>query len=184
MTHITYEQAEPMSCGAASLMVAAAELGVEGDVGISDRTETTFEVSAFMEGLIYDVTSSHADELESPSMPDGIAVAAQRLGLEVSVSMSGCLVPRYLSRQYPNVERRLGELGVTVSRGTPTLDADERMLVLVHAISVGLHYVLYRPDRSYMDPATGRNHNGTLWGMSQGPHRRYIDTGVYIVLRK
>jgi hypothetical protein len=116
------------------------------------------------------------------SMPDGIARAASSLGLDVDVHMSGFMVPRLLEWKYPAVRTSLEEQNVNIQSGSPTLEDNQRMLVAVAIGPIGLHWVLYRPDATYMDPAYGQNYSGSLWGMGQLGVLRYVDTGVYVVV--
>lgn len=175
----TVQQVTGLSCGGACLQVAAIELGVDtmGDIA----PEMPLTLSNSCQRGIYNVT---AGAREAYSMPDGLARAAQQLGLRTEVYMSGCMVPRLLEWRYPGVRRALRDLDTPVRTGTPVLANNERMLVAVGIGLLGLHWVLYRPDRSYMDPAYNRNYNGSLWGMGQLGVLRYIDVGVYVVVRR
>ncbi len=186
MPNEAFKQFSGLSCGAACLMVAAKELGVTHLPNLAGDRENTdswmgqqLTLSNGCERAIYTVTANGADAY---SMPDGIALAAQYLGMDVSVSMSGCIVPKALQWKYPGVRDRLEGLGVEIENGTPALAENQRMLVAVAVGILGLHWVLYRPDASYMDPAYGSNHNGTLWGMGQLGVLRYADTGIYVVV--
>jgi hypothetical protein len=165
-------------------MVAAYELGVRRLPEIPPYWfDQDFVVSNAMESAIYVITCRNGVGFSEYSMPDGIARAAQGLGLGVTAYMSGCLVPPLLRRAYPQVFDALGDLNVEIEQGTPALEDDQRMLVVVSVGGLGLHYVLYRPDGTYMDPAYGNNHAGTLWGMGQlGGLLRYVDTGIYLVI--
>jgi hypothetical protein len=165
-------------------MVAADELGV---THLANQPPYWFgqplNVDNSTESAIYAITCNSGLRFDDYSMPDGIARAAQMLGLDVTVYMSGCVMPAVLRKGYPAVMGELARLNVPVEQGTPTLDENERMLVVVNVGLIGgLHYVLYRPDRTYMDPAYGMNHQGSLWGMGQMYVFRYIDTGIYIVV--
>ncbi|QHQ35329.1 hypothetical protein [Algicella marina] len=187
MPNLTFQQFTGLSCGAACLLVAAKELGIAQmpDMTGSGVPNTgmwigqPLELSNGCERAIYAVTANGVDTY---SMPDGIARAGQMLGLDVSVSMSGCVVPKVLEWKYPNVRDQLDELGVEILSGTPALAENERMLVAVGIGGLGLHWVLYRSDGTYMDPAYARNYTCSLWGMGQLGVLRYIDTGIYVVV--
>lgn len=175
----TVQQVTGLSCGGACLQVAAIELGVDTMGEIAPEMPLTLS-DACQRG-IYNITAAGR---EGYSMPDGLARAAQQLGLGVDVYMSGCMVPRLLSWKYPAVRQALDGLNTPVHTGTPVLAQNERMLVAVGIGVLALHWVLYRPDRTYMDPAYNRNYNCSLWGMGQLGALRYIDVGVYMVVSR
>lgn len=182
MPNHTMQQFTALSCGAACLLVAAVELGVT--VMPDDPPHLLKQplvLSNACEQAIYRLTAAGQGGY---SMPDGVALAARKLGLEVSVHMSGYLVPRLLEWKYPHVRTALGRLNVDIRSGTPVLDEHQRMLVAVGIGLLGLHWVLYRPDATYMDPAYDRNYTCSLWGMGQLGVLRYIDTGVYVVVER
>lgn len=185
LKNYTYKQQHRYSCGAACLMVAAKELGVTNLPNIPDNPfwfGETLKVNTQTENSIYAVTCKNHTGFSEYSMPDGIATAAQNMGLQVSVHMAGCMVPRLLKRMYPAVFTQLTDLTVPVEYGTPSLKSNQRMLVVVGVGGIlGLHYVLYRPDKSYMDPAYGENFS-SIWKMGQCYIARYVDTGIYIVV--
>lgn len=182
MPNLTMQQASSNSCGAACLLVAAKELGVtQRPHHPPYMFEGPLELDTTSERAIYGITAGGTDGY---SMPDGIARAAQVLGLRVEAYMSGCMVPRLLEWKYPSVRTEMENLDVDIHAGIPVLDDDERMLVAVGVGLLGLHWVLYRPDGTYMDPAHNQNHAGSLWGMSQLLVLRYIDTGVYMVVSR
>src|SRR5262249_23197520 len=160
------KQFSGLSCGAACLLVAARELGITAMPNDPQflMVGQPLELSNACERAIYMVT---AGGKETYSMPDGIALAAKKLGLDVAAYMSGCMVPRLLEWQYPAVRGSLERQGVDIESGTPVLKDHERMLVAVGVGLLGLHWVLYRPDATYMDPAYNKNYSGSLWGMGQ-----------------
>ena len=176
------QQFSGLSCGAACLLVAAKELGITAfpnDPQFFLMAGQPLALTNACERAIYMVT---AGGQETYSMPDGIARAAKKLGLDVAVYMSGCMVPRLLEWKYPAVRTSLGEEHVDIESGTPVLNDHDRMLVAVGIGLLGLHWVLYRPDTTYMDPAYNKNYSCSLWGMGQLGVLRYIDTGVYVVV--
>jgi hypothetical protein len=187
MSNQTFQQMTGLSCGAACLLVAAKELGVTHLPGHSPDAKfmsgQELALDNACERAIYDVT---AGGKETYSLPDGIAKAARLLGLDVTVHMSGCLVPPLLEWKYPQVREACNAMGIEVASGTPTLGEHERMLVAVGigAGLAGMHWVLYRPDTTYMDPASNKNYTCSLWGMGQLGVFRYTDTGVYVVVGK
>ncbi|AUT71239.1 hypothetical protein [Paraburkholderia hospita] len=180
MTNYKMQQFSALSCGAACLLVAAKEPGIADMPNYPPfMVQQPLALSNGCERAIYAVT---ANNQQTYSMPDGIALAAIKLGLDVEVYMSGCMVPQLLEWKYPNVRAALGNLNVDVESGTPILKDHQRMLVAVGIGLVGLHWILYRPDTTYMDPAYDKNYTCSLWGMGQLGVFRYIDTGVYVVV--
>lgn len=181
MVNHVKQQVTGLSCGAACLLVAARELGVtqypNTDFGTPANTDLTWGDND--ERRIYQIT---ADGKDAYSMPQGIAKAALSLGMDVEVSMSGCVVPKALEWKYPNVREALERLGVEIGSGAPSLAENERMLVAVGIGLLGLHWVLYRPDKTYMDPAFAKNTGWGLWTQGQLGVLRYWDTGIYIVV--
>lgn len=181
MANLTFKQFSGLSCGAACLLVAAKELGVQrfpGN-GFGAFSGQEIQLSNGCEREIYRIT---AKGQEAYSMPQGIAEAAQMMGLDVEVSMSGCMVPKALEWKYPVVRDALEDLGIEIGSGAPTLEENERMLVAVGVGVLGLHWVLYRPDKTYMDPAYASNTSWGLWTMGQLGILRYWDTGIYVVV--
>ncbi len=183
MPNLTIKQYSGLSCGAACLLVAAKELGVtQVPPAFALPPSPQLELTTAWERVIYEIT---AEGKQDYSMPDGIARAAKLLGLDVSVHMSGCLVPKLLEWRYPNVRKQLDNQDVKLLSGTPKLEENQRMLVAVGIGLglVGLHWVLYRPDTSYMDPAYGLNYTSLLH-MGQCYVLKYADTGVYVVVSR
>lgn len=181
MVNHTFQQFTGLSCGAASLLVAAVELGVQAfpAEGFRAMSGRPLVLSNSCEREIYNLTANGAEDY---SMPHDLARVAQLLGMGVDVYLSGCLIPRYLEWQYPHVRTGLDRLGIDIGNGAPTLNENERMLMAVGIGILGLHWVLYRPDTTYMDPAYSQNYT-SLYSMGQLGVLRYIDIGVYVVVR-
>ena len=191
MPKFTRTQSSGLSCGAACLLVAARELGVTAftipsqqvSAAISTAQRTlTFgtDVEADIEKAIYNVTAQHRDGY---SMPAHISKCARFMGLNPTVYMSGCLIPPALTWLYPDASGQCAIEGVPiVTSGAGTLTTTQRQLCAVGFIG-GLHWVLYRPDGTYMDPASGENFNYFV-SLGQGPGYliKYFDTGISIVV--
>jgi hypothetical protein len=181
----TYKQQHAKSCGAACLMVAAHELGITNLPAYGQYWfGEPLALSSNIESKIYLVTGLGGQSMNDVSMPDGIARAAQAMGMQVTVYMHGVVIPKVLNKAYPKVMGSLADLGVAVKQGNPKLEHDERMLIVVTigALPI-LHYVLYRPDGTYMDPAKGADYNWFV-AMGQGYVFWYVNTGIYIVVRR
>jgi len=191
MPNLTRTQSTGLSCGAACLLVAARELGIQSftippqvinaTVSTPSRTlnfGTDPEVD--IEKAIYNVTARHKNGY---SMPADIGKCAKFMGLDPTVHMSGCIVPKALLAFYPDAAAQCATEGVPVVGSDPgALTSTQRQLCAVGMIG-GLHWVLYRPDGTYMDPASGENFNYFV-SLGQGPGYliKYIDTGIYIVV--
>ncbi len=169
------------SCGAACLLVAAKELGI-------DRTPDDIEHLWFGKTLSLDMTSEteiyhHTTNGKASgySMPSALASAAKDLGFHVKLYLDGSILPRFLKWKYPNEESNCNNAGIEVIYAKPEpVDEHSRLLCVVAIGGLGLHYVLHRSNGSYMDPAYGTNYTGSLWGMGQLRIFRYIDTGIYV----
>jgi len=146
-------------------MCAAAELGVTkipaldtggargaagwdgGDLIISPRTEDA----------LYWVTSNST--MSTYSMPDRVVHAARLLDLRVAIHKLPGVYTSLLERLYGDVIARCRGMNVAIeTTAPPPLETNQRELVVVSTFVIGLHYVLRRPNNSYMDPADGRDH--------------------------
>ncbi len=184
-----YMQTHAQSCGAAALMVAARELDVMNLPTIVQYgwggTELT--CSAPIENQIYTMTSNFKFTY---SMPAYVAKAARSLGLDATIHLDncgGCGIPSILQCIYPQALQDAHALGIDIEYGAPGQLANEERELKVVAIGMGLlglHYVLLRPDGTYMDPADGLDYNWYV-AMGQGPGRmfKYMPTGISVVVR-
>lgn len=188
-----YQQTHAQSCGAASLMVAAKELSVttlphDANYGwIGNNLDFSGAMTAGIENLLYAITSNFTFQY---SMPAYVAKAARRMGLKPTIHLDncgGCCLPNLLQCVYPQAMQDAHALNIDVEpTGPGQLENDERELKVVGiAMGVlGLHYILHRPDGTYMDPADGLDYNWYI-AMGQGPGGmlKYKDTGISVVLK-
>jgi hypothetical protein len=204
--HLAKKQAFANSCGAASLLCVAKELGIEKiPVLAGSMSEQvgcdTLELDNRCESDIYTITSGndtqrrHCGNLMDAgySMPDGIVTAGRLLGLEMKVVEIPNIFSKALSWFYPDAKSRLSGIGCAVVNGPNELAAGqariEAMAVTLVGLPVGLHWVVQRSDGSYMDPATGKNHKGFSElnaGAKQAGHGvlGYCQTGISIIVSK
>jgi hypothetical protein len=204
--HLAKKQVFANSCGAASLLCVAKELGIEKIPAlIGSMSESlgcdTLELDNRCESDIYTITSGngtqrrHHDNLMSAgySMPDGIVTAGRLLGLKMTVEEAPNVFSKVLSWLYPEAKSRLPSMGCTVAHGPNALETGqakiEAMAVTLVGLPVGLHWVVQRSDGSYMDPATGKNHKGFSElnaGAKQAGHGvlGYRQTGISIIASK
>ncbi|MYM60568.1 hypothetical protein GTG28_15150 [Vibrio sp. OCN044] len=199
--HLARKQIHTKSCGACSLLVAAKELGVEEMPGIPNmKTTITGEklsLSNTCEEDIYTITSGSTSyrtqqkELSNAgySMPQGIVTASRLLGLDARVTQNGSIFTTILSYFYPQVEQECRGMNAEVQQETPADAAAYRMravAVSLVGVPAGLHWVIMRPDGSYMDPGTGMNAANfeELNANAKNTIRvlGYYDTGISVVL--
>ncbi|MFY0578994.1 hypothetical protein ACN28S_36230 [Cystobacter fuscus] len=196
------KQAYTNSCGAASLLCAATELGSThlGNQPLDTRTNAS-------ETQIYQATSG-AYSMGNPensgySFPDRIVATGRALGLNGHVHMTNSLPSQVIKYFGGNVVNNLHATGVPIEEGPERqLAANQRRLrvVVVTAnvagrvpVMAGLHYIMERPDGSIMDPASGRNYNNIhelnqemaqagLPGVGRMMSTHYANSGISVVL--
>lgn len=201
--HMAKKQGMANSCGAASLLCAAIELGVDKmPVFTSDTARNdSLKLNNICESGLYQMTCGnhnplkHCTDLSQAgySMPENIVTAARILGLETYVVEDNSFFSKALSFIYPHVKEMLGGIGCEIIQTDNPLSENQRKLeavaVSVAGIPVGLHWVMCRPDGSYMDPGTGKNSPdfaGTEENMKQYNYRfcGYYKTGISVILTK
>lgn len=194
------------SCGAASLLCAAKELGIEkmpmleGSLSKMSGVDT-LELDNRCETDIYRITSDstsqnkmqHDLRYASYSLPQHLVHAGRILGLNAVVRETPGVFSTVLNWAYPTVRRDLDSMGATVESSTQGLGRGEVALkalaVTIAGVPVGLHWVVSRPDGSYMDPGVGKNAEdfSELIGNAKTATSRiisYIDTGISVVFSR
>ena len=173
-----FDQTEAMSCGAAALMCAAAELGVTrlaGGGGLSVSRPTEARIYQAICGRSKLTTSGRGY-----SLPEKVADYARQLGLTVTCYVPKGMVNTVISAFYSNIRPALQAKQVAIVDDTmPMLRRGQRALRVVRREVIGLHWVLVRPDASWMDPDGGREFTfflNTLTGVYPG------DTGISLIL--
>jgi cysteine protease IpaJ len=181
----TKTQNTALSCGAACLAVAGKELGV-GDVLFPGTAAVSlnFQTSGLngLETMLYKITGAGKGGY---SMPADMCKAALLMGLEPTVHMYGSVYAPALSWMYPDAAQQCEVQGVAINREKPPVLAHNQRQFCV--VSIGgmplVHWVLYRPDMTYMDPACGEDFNWFI-AMGQGPGYllKYVDTGISVIV--
>ena len=200
--HLAKRQIYPNSCGAAALLCVAKELGVRTmpmySGSMSEQLGVdTLELDNRCESDLYKITSGSTTHRKGEtnlnkagySMPDTIVIAGRLLGLTMRVEKDQRLLAKALNSLYPKIEAELKAMGCPVVPPLHPLKTNELRLealaVSVVGIPIGLHWVVLRPDGSYMDPATGQNHMdfSALNKGSKDVHRTlgYYRSGISIV---
>lgn len=192
---IRKKQETGLSCGAATLLCAAIELGIQrmpSFQGSMYSQGQPLAATARCELGIYQMTSgvttgsAPTNSINSAgySYPHSIALAARVLGFSgVRVFMTPGFFATTLGVLYPRCESLCLGSGVPVShQAPPLLRPDVRRLRIVGVFKgIGLHYVLERPDGTFMDPADGQDFpnleatNNSWW-------KCYADTGICVDL--
>ncbi|MHC6226196.1 hypothetical protein ACYU03_15730 [Pseudomonas sp. X10] len=180
------------SCGAASLLCAAMELGVDRLPETGSRcTGQALQANYFCEAALYQITSgsvtggrvTQTDLTKlGYSFPHNVAIAARELGLDVKIYMSG-MIASALSTFYPDAEAKCVRAGFAILHcEPPALAANRRALKIVMTFGIGLHYVMQRPDGTFMDPGDGNDFSDfkkmNTWS------KLYNDTGITLVLER
>ncbi|WP_275655456.1 hypothetical protein [Salmonella bongori] len=189
------------SCGACALLVAAKELGVDNIPMLpglySELTGGRLELTNECESDLYRITSGstlyrlQCSDLSNAgySMPQGIALACRMLGIDCYISENKSVFSKSLSWLYPEVKKQCEGMGVQV-REEMQEDTErfrlKAMAVSIVGIPVGLHWVLCRPDGSFMDPGVGKN-SLNFNELVRNARKDvgvcgYYDTGISIIL--
>lgn len=191
------------SCGACSLLVAAKELGVQKMPVLSglysEFNGGKLELTNDCESDLYRITSgsnsyrSQSSNLMDAgySMPQGIITACRLLGIDCEVTENCNIFSYLLSWFYPEVKKQCEGMGCPV-RNENQSDIGQMKLkalaVSLVGVPAGLHWVVSRPDGSYMDPAMGKNADNVflLDKNAKGEHAfvGYYDTGISMILKK
>ncbi|MBD8150582.1 hypothetical protein IFT37_13600 [Pseudomonas fluorescens] len=201
--HVAKKQVFPNSCGAAALLCAAKELGINKIPVLSGSMSEhlgvdTLELDNRCESDLYRITSGCTTVRQGQSnlqqagysMPDNIVIAGRLLGLDMRMEKSPGLFSTGLNWLYPEIENNLKGIGCPIDLPGPALGSNEvkleAMAVSCIGLPIGLHWVVSRADGSYMDPATGenqKNFSALNAGVKQAASRvlGYSPSGISIV---
>ncbi|WP_127903848.1 hypothetical protein [Solirhodobacter olei] len=207
-----FRQTQPGSCGAASLLCAAIELGcttLPGRRAWGELWTETVPLSCDQtsELRIFSVTSGSAGSIPyaslGHSLPSYICEVAAVLGLEATVFIANNPIGTLLEFVYRSEIARSAELRVEVVESPPPHPgAGERLLRVTRVgpsywliPAVALHWVMERPDGSIMDPAGAEFGHGpglalnapSLTDLVEQRKRQEIDcfdTGIGILFRQ
>ena len=201
ITHQERKQLYANSCGACALLVAAKELGIEHMPVLtgfySKLTGGKLALTNECESDLYKITSNSTSYRDSCcnladagySMPQGIIVACWLLGINCELTEKTNLFSKALSWLYPEVKAQCQAIGVQVREDMSDDVGKYRLKAMSGSfigMPVGLHWVLQRPDGSFMDPYVGKNslNFDELVQNARCDFRfaGYYDTGISIVL--
>lgn len=197
------KQIYPNSCGAASLLCVAKELGIHKLPVFSGSVSEligidTLEVDDRCETDIYAITSASSTYRHQQSdmtqagysMPDSIVMAGRLLGLHMSIEEDPGLFSKALTWIYPKTRQKMSDMGCPITIGCRKIESHqikiEAMAASILGVPAGLHWVVHRNDGSYMDPATGKNHKN-FDELNAGAKRDinqivgYYKTGIAII---
>jgi hypothetical protein len=184
----TKTQVYTNSCGAAALLCAAVELGhTEPPSGLPNSRLgqlSELRVDDNSEIALYQITSgattgrNATKEVGSNtgySYPQNVIFAARMLNLSAAIHVVPKLITPLVKAFHQDAVGQCNASGIQINElsNLPTLGTTQRRLRIVVPYGAGLHYVLERPDGTFMDPATGQD-------SSSLPYR--IDTGFCITL--
>jgi len=170
--HQVKKQFYPNACGAVCLLCAALETGHTRYSAIAKCPARDLQNDFGSENALYYITSGAAAAgkdagslaAEGYSMPSMVIEAARHIGFQnATVYIRTTLSSAILKAAYASeVKACKAMANVNVVEGSAakfskraSLGLNEYKLVVVEPFIVCLHYVLHRPDGSYMDPATG-----------------------------
>ena len=198
----SYRQTFPNSCGAASLMCAAIEIGVPA-IPANPAIHPLWVGGHLMPALgdrpseimIYAVTSGVPGAPNNDtgySLPSKIGKAARALGLSTIAFVPKSITGAILLFLYGNEVLDAQSVGMLVTRKEAPLPVGNQRLLKILRVgdaagwlpATGLHYVMMRPDMSIMDPAVGQDFPNL--DMAIQAHRAngtfYQDTGLAILI--
>src|SRR5262245_59926223 len=116
-------------------------------------------------------------------MPAKLGLVARTLGLNnPTVYMRQGFYATMLSKFYTSALQDARDSGLPlVEREMPALKQYQRALKVMAVMKIaGLHYVMQRPDGSYMDPGDGENHD-SFAALNNSWLKSYADTGIALV---
>lgn len=184
------------SCGAAALLCAAKELGIRHLPTIAGTAMQGQELQAdnFCESALYYLTSGSSLGARPVGMdlnkggysfPHNLVLAARLIGLDAQIYMASTYSTKLVSMLYPRCESLCEQSGVSVfHREPPPLSHAERLLKIMGVMKMlGLHYVMQRPDYTYMDPADGQDYY-SFRELNNSWLKCYMDIGISILLKK
>jgi len=191
---IAKKQTYDNSCGAAGLLCVALELGVRTlpQIHGSLCTGQILEPNRGCETALYQITSGAMAAGLGPggaglvkagySLPHNVVVCARHMGLEGRVYLQRGVYSVVLELLYASCIRQCEEFGIEIVRSAPpALRPFQRELVIVGVLKVAaLHYVMHRPDGTFMDPLDGRNY-ACFGAMNNSWLKSYSHTGISLV---
>lgn len=206
----SYKQKYPRSCAGASLFFIARELDFRKNPLVAEtlkkfpllsktypRYRENLPLQFITEEDVYKISSEFEGDIANigrarGSWPHNIILAAKGLGLEAELYLE--------NNNYDPImlaaKEKLLDNGITANEKKPQLSNDElEMKLLSYVDSSGnrisgawdeiFHWVVLRPDGSFMDPGSGQNFNSVLdLNNAYAAIGRFaVDAGMSIVLR-
>lgn len=187
MANERIKQSYDNSCGAACLTCAAKELGIDDFPDVRPWNGEQFIVSPHCERLLYQYTGTGDPGVDIKnrgySMPAKLATIGRELGLKnPTIYMQENFYGTALTVWYKSALAEARGAGIPVVLGPmPALADYQRALKVMAVMKVcGLHYVMQRPDGSFMDPGDGQNFD-SFEAMNSSWLKCYADTGIALV---
>jgi hypothetical protein len=188
MPNTRYQQSYTNSCGAVALMCAAKELGIDTLPAVPPWDPNTPIPSPSCESQIFQYTGTGGPTVavgnRGYSMPAKLAIVARTLGLKnPTIYMRPGFYATMLATFYDSAIRDANESGLPiVNQAPPQLQPWQRALKVMAVMKVvGLHWVMERPDGSYMDPGDGQDF--ASFDALKAPFlKSYADTGITLVV--
>ena len=136
-----------------------------------------------LEKYIYAQTSGN---LTGYSLPSRIAAVGRLLGLSTTMYARDGLWKKILTKKYPDEVKNVESQSTAKleHKQSPGPTGNQRELVIVSTLVIGLHYVLRRPSTAaneYMDPGDGGDY-ATFGAMNTGL-KTYKHTGLSLILK-
>jgi len=183
-----YRQSFTNSCGAVALMCAAKELGIDNLPNVPPWDPTTPIPTPACERSIFQFTGSGEPTLaigdRGYSMPAKLAIVALTLGLKnPTIYMRPGFYATMLSTFYKSAIKDAENSRLAIKNEVaPPLEQWQRALKVMAVMKVvGLHWVMERPDGTFMDPGDGQDFAN--FAALQAPFQKsYADTGITLVV--
>jgi hypothetical protein len=170
-----HQQSYTNSCGAASLLCAAEELGIAVipqnlNYVLLAAGPTNLVLNQACESQLYQVTSNNPVNVNPHawgySMPSQVVACARMLGLQAWAVADATWSVRALKILYSNELSALRAMNALVepggSRSSFRPVGHQRVLKVLldrsRANFGGMHFVMVRPDGSVMEPGAGEDH--------------------------
>jgi hypothetical protein len=188
MPNARYRQSYDNSCGAVALMCAAKELGIDNLPRVPPWDATIPIPSPACESMIFQFTGTGGPTVavgnRGYSMPAKLAIVARTLGLQnPTIYMRAGFYATMLSTFYSSAMEDAANSGLPViNTAVPPLQPWQRALRVMAVMKVvGLHWVMERPDGSFMDPGDGQDF-GDFNALKAPFTKSYADTGIALVV--
>ncbi len=170
-----------------ALLCAAKELGIDHFPQVAPWNGAPLTASIGCESRLFLHTGTGVPGLalsgRGYSMPARLAAVGRTLGLKnPTVYMRSGVYATMISTFYNTALQQGRDSGIPIHNAAPPpLQPWQRALKVMAVMKVvGLHYIMQRPDGSFMDPADGENHE-SFAAMNASWSKCYADTGIALV---